>query len=176
MAREGARMAFAGAFGDLPFSADEKLKALDVGCGLGFLSCVCAEFFRNALVTGFDTFEHGSLKGSSLEKARRNAEILGFADRIEFQKGDIFHSDYSSQRFDLLVSNLVFHNLGKRRFNAYERLAQWSTPESYVVMGDLFFDYKTDHRSLSSLFASVGARPDSAIGAYRILVLSEPKR
>ena len=63
---------------------------LDVGCGLGFLSCVIAEFYKNARITGIDTFKHSSLKGSSLEKAKENARILGFSDRIDFKKSDVF--------------------------------------------------------------------------------------
>src|SRR5512132_4002301 len=85
--------------------------------------CVCAEYYQNAKVTGFDTFEHGSLKDSSLAKAKNNAKILGFQERVRFQKGDLFSSDYSKGKFDLFVSNLVFHNLGRKRFDAYERLA-----------------------------------------------------
>jgi 2-polyprenyl-3-methyl-5-hydroxy-6-metoxy-1,4-benzoquinol methylase len=58
---------FAEAFASLPFRRGDELKILDVGCGLGFLSCVTAKFYRKARVTGIDTFEHSSLKGSSLE-------------------------------------------------------------------------------------------------------------
>ena len=175
-ARKKAKTLFTKAFDGLPFSRDDKLKILDVGCGLGFLSCVCAEFYPNSSVTGFDTFEHASLKDSSIGMARRNARILGFSDRIVFQKGDIFLPDFRSKKFDLLVSSLVFHNFGKKRFDAYERLAHWATSKSFVVLGDLFFDYETDIRSLSSIFGGVERISGSAMGsAYKILVLSNPK-
>lgn len=113
-ARKKAKTLFTKAFDGLPFSRDDKLKILDVGCGLGFLSCVCAEFYPNSSVTGFDTFEHASLKDSSIGMARRNARILGFSDRIVFQKGDIFLSDFRSKKFDLLVSSLVSTILGRK--------------------------------------------------------------
>lgn len=174
--RDKVKALFMKAFGDLPFSREEKLKILDVGCGLGFLSCVCAEFYPKAIVTAIDTFKHASLKGSSLEKARNNAKMLGFSDRIKFQRGDVFHADYGKGNFDLIVSNLVFHNFGKRRFDAYERLARWATPKSYVIIGELFFDYETDLRSLSRLFANVKERPTSTVDQqYKVLVMSEPK-
>lgn len=174
--RERVKALFTDAFESLPFSPDDRLRILDVGCGLGFLSCVCAEFYPNSSVTGFDTFEHTSLKGSSLEKAGENAKILGFSDRVIFQKADFFRSDYRDERFDLLVSNLVFHNFGKRRFEGYERLARWATPRSYVVLGDLFLHYRTDIRSISSVFGGFERIPGSAMGfAYRVLVLSDPK-
>src|SRR5215831_11731880 len=53
---------------------DDELKILDVGCGLGFLSCVSAEFYQTAWITGIDTFEHASFKRSSLGKAKENSE------------------------------------------------------------------------------------------------------
>jgi 16S rRNA G1207 methylase RsmC len=65
------------------------LRVLDVGCGLGFLSCISAEFYNNSQITGIDTFKHASLKESSLKKAK-NARILGFSDRIDFKKDDVF--------------------------------------------------------------------------------------
>lgn len=175
--REKTRVLFMKAFDTLPFLWDDKIKALDMGCGLGFLSWVCAEYYSKAKVTGIDTFDHTSLKDSSLGKAKRNARVLGFPERITFRKGDIFHSDFSRGKFDLLVSNLVFHNFGKKRLEAYKRLVQWSTSKSYIVLGDIFFNYKMDFRNLSGLFGNVKKISGSNIGsAYKMLVLSEPKK
>jgi len=176
--RKQAKVLFSEAFADLPFPRDDKLKILDIGCGLGFLSCVCAEYYPNGMVTAFDTFEDPSLENSSLEKAKKNADILGYSGRIEFQKGDILQSNYSVDQFDLFVSNLVFHNLGERRLDAYDRLASWMRPESYVVLGELFFDYETDYKRLTSLFGKVEERPNSSTmaGIYKIMVLSGPKK
>jgi len=129
------------------------------------------------MITGFDTFEHPSLKNASLAKAKNNAKVLGFSERIRFQKRDFFRSDYGKGKFDLFVSNLVFEKLGKKRLNAYDRVAQWTTPESYVVLGELFFEYKVDLKRLRALFGSVLERPGSKIGSgYRMLVLSKPRR
>jgi SAM-dependent methyltransferase len=163
---------FAEALGDLPFSRDDEPKILDIGCGLGFLSWICAKYYPNGMITGIDTFQHASLKNSSLARAKNNMKILGFSERIRFQKGDIFRSDYGKRKFDL-----VFHNFGRKRFNAYERLAQWATPKSHIALGDLFFDYKKDSKLVTSLFGSVQVRPGSIIDrAYKILLLSEPKK
>jgi len=175
--RENVKILFMRIFGNLPFHRDENLKILDVGCGLGFLSCLCAEYYPKARITGFDIFKHASLKDSSLTKTNNNAKILGFSERITFQKGDVFTSDYSNGKFDLLVSNLVFHNLGRKRFNAYERLAHWMTPKSYLVLGEIFFDYKTDFKRLTSHFGNVEKIPCFNIGRqYKMLVLSNPKK
>jgi len=174
--RERAKVQFSEAFAGLPFSRDDPLKILDIGCGLGFLSCVSAGYYPNATVTGFDTFEHPSLIDSSLAKARNNSRILGLSRRIRFEKGDVLSSDYRGGRFDLFVSNLVYHNLGKKRNDAYRRLAAWMNPNSYAVIGDIFFDFKADSKQLSGLFEIVEEKPRSkGDGEYRILVLSRPK-
>jgi SAM-dependent methyltransferase len=161
----------------LPFSKRQKIKILDIGCGLGFLSCLCAEFYPNAVVTGVDTFEHESLKRSSIEKARENARISGFSDRIRFQKGDITKADFRRDGFDLFVSNLVYHNLGRKRLKAYERLASWVPKDSFVVIGELFFfGREPDVRFLSHLFGRVKVvKTESVGGAYKLLVMSKPR-
>lgn len=175
-AREKIKLVFTKAFSSLPFSRDEKIKILDVGCGLGFVSCACAEFYRNALVTGFDTFDHSSLRGSSLAKARRNADILRLSARVRFEKGNIFASEYGSGEFGVFVSNLVFHNFGRKRFEAYGMVASWVHPGSYVILGDLMFYPAADLKHLSSLFSSVKEIPaKEVISDYRMLVMSGPK-
>jgi SAM-dependent methyltransferase len=165
---------FVKAFAALPFSADEEISILDVGCGLGFISCVCAKFYRRAHVTGVDIFKHASLKGSNLAKASENAKILGLSDRVHFKKGDVFSTDYSESGFDLFVSNLVFHNFRKRRFEAYDRLASWMSPNSYALLGDLFFDRKAEVNYISRVFKiEKMIEPKIGSAAYWILVLSK---
>ena len=174
--RNELRPVFIDVFRQLPFLKSKKIRILDIGCGLGFLSCLCAEFYPNANVLGVDTFAHSSLKRSSLEKAGENARISGFSDRIVFQKGDITETDFRGEDFDLFVSNLVYHNLGRKRFRAYERLASWVPKGSYVVLGELFFGHESDIKFLSRLFGSVKEVPIGGVGgAYRLLVLSKPR-
>jgi trans-aconitate methyltransferase len=164
---------FTDAFTSLPFGRNEELNILDVGCGLGFLSCVSAEFYKNAQITGIDTFEHASLKRSSLKKAKDNARILGFLDRIDFKMGDVFRFT-PNEKFDIFVSNLVFHNFGKRRFEAYSRLSSWAQAGSFVVMGDLFFSPKTDTTHLAMRFNILKKikHESRGFGQYALLVMS----
>ena len=97
---------------------------------------------------------------SSPERAKENARILGFLDRIDFKRGDVF-SFTPAEKFDIIISNLVFHNFGKMRFEAYSRLSSWAQDGSFVVIGDLFFSPKTGIDHLSK--------------AFRILRRIEPK-
>jgi len=167
---------FADAFATLPFNRDDELKIPDVGCGLGFLSCASAQFYKNARIIGIDTFRHASLKGSSLEKAKENARILGFSDRLDFKKGDIF-TFTPTEKFHIFTSNLVFHNFGKRRFKAYSRLSSLMRPGSFVVMGDWFFSPKTDLTELSREFRILReARLKKGSKAYTLLVMSKRAR
>ena len=165
---------FIDAFGTLPFARNKSLRILDVGCGLGFLSCVAAEYYKRALVTGIDLFDHPSLKDSSLSKARENAEILGLSERIKFRKADVFNVKFGGDKFDVIISSLVFHNFGRKRFDAYSRLASWTSPSSFVVMGDLFFHRKADLKQLSTFFRVVKEiEPAGRFRAHRVFVLSK---
>jgi cyclopropane fatty-acyl-phospholipid synthase-like methyltransferase len=172
--REVVKAMFTDAFASLPFGRDNKLGILDVGCGLGFLSCASAEFYKNAQITGIDTFKHSSLKRSSLERAKENARILGFSDRIDFKKGDVFRFR-PIEKFDIIVSNLVFHNFGKMRFKAYSRLPSWTQAGSFVLMGELFFSPKTDIAHLAKTFRILRQikSPKSGFGQYALLVMSK---
>ena len=164
---------FADAFASLTFPRDDELKILDVGCGLGFLSCVGAEFYTRAQITGIDTFEHDSLRGSSLERARGNARVLGFSDRVDFERKDVF-TFTPDERFDIFVSNLVFHNLGRRRFEAYSRLSSWAQAGSFVLMGELFFSPKADLDRLSKQFRIMERiKPKTGFREYTLVVMAK---
>jgi len=42
----------------------------------------------------------------------------------------------SDVRFDLALSDLVFHNMGKKRFKAYGAVFDALKPRGYFVIGD----------------------------------------
>jgi ribosomal protein L11 methylase PrmA len=165
---------FIDAFTSLPFMTNDELSILDLGCGLGFLSCVCAEFYKSARITGIDTFKHSSLKRSSLERAKENAKILGFSDRIDFKKVDVFKF-IPTNKFDIIVSNLVFHNFGKMRFKSYSSLSSWVHNKSFIVMGDLFFSRNIDIAHLAKEFWIVREirMPKKGFEQYSLLVMSK---
>ncbi|OYT53931.1 MAG: hypothetical protein B6U77_03195, partial [Candidatus Hecatellales archaeon ex4484_218] len=60
-------------------------KVLDVGTGGGLLAIGFAKAAKNVEVAGIDLWIPGG-GGTSLKTAKRNAEIEGVADRVDFKK------------------------------------------------------------------------------------------
>lgn len=120
------------------------LRILDAGCGLGFLTYVVAKRFPKASVAGVDLFKHGSVSELSIDKAMKNMKSLGMDSRTSFLKHDLTKPLKTDVRYDLAVSNLVFHNLGKKRFKAYGTVFDALKPGGYFVIGDLFPHGKGD--------------------------------
>ncbi len=157
------------------YPASAKLRILDAGCGLGFLVYVAAKCFPKAEVTGIDLFKHNSLAKMSIEKAEENMKSLGIASRTAFQKHDLSKPLRSDAEFDLVVSNLVFHNLGKKRFQAYGHVFKALKPGGYFVIGDVSRDDRADvdyFREHSTLVKQIGAG-DSGGWLYKIKVLTK---
>lgn len=84
-------------------------KALDVGCGNGTLTIEIAKRHPQAEVIGIDYW------GTSWEYSKsvcdRNAEIEGVAERVAFERASASSLPFDDQAFDMVVSNLVFHNV-----------------------------------------------------------------
>jgi ribosomal protein L11 methylase PrmA len=172
--RKVVKIMFLDALHSLPFQRAEELEILDVGCGLGFLSCVCAEFYTNSHILGIDTFEKDSLKDSSVQKAEENIKLLEFSERIEFKKVDVLRFN-PRKKFDIIVSNLVFHNLGKEKFEAYSRVATWMNTSSFLVVGDLFFSPEVELAHLSTMFKIVRRINPRNFKKYALLVMTSDR-
>jgi methylase of polypeptide subunit release factors len=115
--RDSAAKAFSKLMRSL-YPSRSTLNILDAGCGLGFLTYVAAKCFPKASVIGIDLFKHGSLSEFSMDKAVENMKSLGIGSRTSFLKHDLTKPLKSDVSYDLVISNLVFHNMGKTRFKA----------------------------------------------------------
>lgn len=78
-------------------------RILEYGCGLGALSVLLAR--SGALVTTFDLSE------TSIEVARKRAELNGVADRIEFHVASGEHLPFPDGSFDLAIGKAILHHL-----------------------------------------------------------------
>ena len=126
------------------YPSSARLRILDAGCGLGFLTYVAAKCFPKARITGVDLFRRGSMSEISMDKATNNMRSLGIDSRTSFLKHDLTRPMESNAQYDLAVSNLVFHNMGKKRFKAYETVFDALKSRGFFVIGDLFLHRTSD--------------------------------
>ena len=84
-------------------------KALDIGCGNGPLVIALARRFPSAHVTGVDFW--GGLWEYSQAACERNATIEGVEERVSFRRASAASLPYEDGAFDVVVSNLVFHEV-----------------------------------------------------------------
>ena len=151
------------------------LRILDAGCGLGFLTYVAAKCFPKAMVTGVDLFRHGSMSELSMDKAVKNMKSLGMDSRTSFLEHDLTKPLKSDAPYDLAVSNLVFHNMGKRRFEAYANVFDVLKPGAFFVIGDLFPHGKPDTDILTKRSTLIDESAETGFGRrdYKIKVLKK---
>jgi cyclopropane fatty-acyl-phospholipid synthase-like methyltransferase len=169
--REYAEKAFSALLRPL-FPCGASLKILDAGCGLGFLMYVAANCFPKASMTGVDLFRHDSVSGLSVNKAMNNMRSLGIDSRTVFLKHDLTKPMHTDVHYDLAVSNLVFHNMGRSRFKAYETVFDAIKAEGYFVIGDLFRRGKIDMDFFNLRASLINELDDGGLGTrdYKIKV------
>jgi SAM-dependent methyltransferase len=84
--------------------------ALDIGTGNGILAIKLAQRYPQARVTGMDTW------GKNWEYSRSvcegNARLSNVSDRLTFVKGSAAALGFPDATFDIVVSNLTFHEVG----------------------------------------------------------------
>jgi len=80
-------------------------RVLDIGCGTGTLSILCAE--KGAAVTGFD------ISPKMLNIARRKIQERDLTDRVQLKEMGAIEMDkaFDNEEFDKIVSTLVFSEL-----------------------------------------------------------------
>jgi SAM-dependent methyltransferase len=160
------------------YPSGARLRILDAGCGLGFLMYVAAKCFPKAHVTGVDVFRHGSISDISMDKAASNMTSLGIDSRTSFLKHDLTKPMESDGHYDLAVSNLVFHNMGKKRFKAYATVLDALKPRGFFVIGDFFPHDKADMDYLRERSTLMNELDESGPGpwAYKIKVFKKHKQ
>lgn len=83
---------------------------LDIGCGSGALAISLAKKYEKAQISGIDYW------GKQWEYSRilceKNAELENVANRIVFKQASAADLPFDDEYFDVVVSNLVFHEVG----------------------------------------------------------------
>jgi len=84
-------------------------KVLDIGCGNGPLAIGIAKKYPNAEITGIDYWSGGW--DYSKAHCESNAEAEGVATQVTFRQANASSLPFDSETFDVVVSNLVFHEV-----------------------------------------------------------------
>lgn len=84
-------------------------EALDIGCGSGALSIRIAKEYPRCRVTGIDDWGKGW--SYCMEQCEENARIEGVEGRLLFRKASAASLPFEDESFDLVVSNLTFHEV-----------------------------------------------------------------
>ncbi len=127
-----------------------KGKLLDIGCGSGSLSISIAKAFPDAEIVGIDSWGKNWEFGRS--ECERNAGIEGVADQIKFQQAGAAHIPFNDREFDVVVSNLVFHEVQtekNKRLLIEEALRVLKTGGIFIFQ-DLFL-WKSVYGEIDSL-------------------------
>lgn len=123
-------------------------KVLDIGCGNGPLTIKIAGCSPSAEVVGLDYW--GKNWDYSMQVCQQNARLAGVADRVSFQHGSASALPFEDASFDLVVSNLTFHEVvdvaDKRK--CIQEALRVLKPGGAFVLQDLFL--------LRSIFGTPG--------------------
>jgi SAM-dependent methyltransferase len=88
---------------------DGKGQVLDIGCGNGPLTIAIAKTYPTAHVTGIDSWRASWEYSKAV--CERNATIEGVAKAVTFQRASAAALPFDDETFDVVVSNLVFHEV-----------------------------------------------------------------
>ncbi len=84
-------------------------KVLDIGCGNGPLTILIAKRYPQAEAKGVDYWGTGWEYSKGV--CERNAAIEGVAERVTFERASASSLPFDDEVYDVVVSNLVFHEV-----------------------------------------------------------------
>jgi arsenite methyltransferase len=113
-------------------------QVLDVGTGAGLLLIGAAKRLTTGKATGVDLWSLKDLSGNARERTLRNAEIEGVKEKVDVLDGDATAMKFADGVFDVVVSNLVIHNIPSRegRDKACREIARVLKPGGVAVISD----------------------------------------
>jgi len=115
-------------------------KMLDIGAGNGILAIKAALKNRTLDVVGVDYW--GKDWQYSKSVCEQNARIANVAEHVHFQKGDAASLNFPDATFDIVVSNLTFHEVKKvvSKIDVLEEALRVLKPGGKFVFIDYFYE------------------------------------
>jgi SAM-dependent methyltransferase len=112
-------------------------RALDVGCGNGFLLVDVAKRLSTGTATGIDVWK-AEAGEQSADVARRNVQLEGVADRVDIRDADARQLPFANQTFDVIVSSLMLHHAGDSgdRHRVLDEMVRVLKPRGTIVLYD----------------------------------------
>jgi len=131
-------------------------RVLDIGCGSGALTIKIAKKYPEANITGIDYW--GSEWDYNKKQCNENARIESVDGRTEFQQASASKLPFADGTFDLVVSNLTFHEVkdSKSKLDVVKEALRVVKPGGRFVFQDLFL-IKQYYGMPDELTAAVGA-------------------
>jgi ubiquinone/menaquinone biosynthesis C-methylase UbiE len=135
---------------------DGKGKVLDIGCGSGLLAIKIAKIYNNAKITGIDYW--GKEFNYCQKQCEDNARIENVDHCIEFLKASATNLPFADENFDLVISNLTFHEVrsGKNKIDLIKEALRVLKKGGKFVFQDLFlikYYYGTPEQLISNIKA-----------------------
>jgi len=87
-----------------------------------------AKAAKGVKATGIDLWVPGG-GGTFLKTAKRNAEIEGVADRVEFKRADARNIPYPDNYFDIVAASFVLHTIYRKREAAFKEMIRVLKPK-----------------------------------------------
>jgi SAM-dependent methyltransferase len=129
-------------------------KVIDIGCGNGLLSIEIAKKYSNAEIIGIDYWGGVWEYGKAI--CERNAVIEGVPNHVKFQRANAASLPFDPESFDVVVSNLVFHEIhdSSDRTNAMYEAFRVLKKGGIYVLQDLFL-WKRVYGEIDELIATI---------------------
>lgn len=122
-------------------------QVLDVGTGLGLLMIGAAKKLRKGSAFGIDIFNASDLSNNNRQQLMTNADIEQVTEKIHFLEQDIRKTNFDSNFFDVILSNLCLHNISGKagRREACREIVRVLKPGGKAIVSD-FLNTRTYQR------------------------------
>jgi SAM-dependent methyltransferase len=145
---------------------------LDIGTGLGLLAIGAAKKLITGKAIGIDIWNKDDLSENSAMKANLNAELENVAGKVEFRDGNILATDFPTDQFDVVLTNLCLHNVGDKenRKTACKEIHRILKPNGIAIISD-FIHNREYKETLMSLGMKIEKKETYFLNTYQPLTI-----